>query len=278
MKLDKRTGNSAPARTVWRIPAVAAACVFASAAAAFAGGGYATDPVRLASIDLGRGRALHIVSVDIGSGRVEIDSAGADARYGAVDSFGGLVRRSGASAAINGCFFDLNTGRLVGHIWHNGEQRVRGSFSAALAIRRDNTAVIAPMKELGDPRDYRVIIACVDILIRNGEILVKSKKDLVRNGHNPSRHNDIYRPARWSAVGLDHSGQVYLIASTGVMTLYEFTRQVRQRTAVTDLLGLDGGTSSGLFVNGAFVSVPGRLVPSVIVARPAGAGQVASRR
>jgi hypothetical protein len=61
------------------------------------------------------------------------------------------------------------------------------------------------------------------------------------------------------------------------MTLYEFTRQVRQRTAVTDLLGLDGGTSSGLFVNGAFVSVPGRPVPSVILARPSGAGQVASR-
>jgi len=260
------------------ILAAAAVCMTATAAFALSGAGHATEPVRAATIDLGRGRALHVVSIDMAGGRVEIDSAGADARYGTVDTFGSLVRGSGALAAINGCFFDLNTGRLVGHIWHNGEQRVRGAFSAALAVRRDNTAVIAPVRDLGDPRDYRVIIACVDILIRNGEILVKSKEDLVRNGHNPSRRNDIYKPARWSAVGLDRGGQVYLLASSGSMTLYEFTRQVRARTAVTDLLGLDGGASSGLFANGLFLATPGRPVPSIIVARPAGAGPVALRR
>lgn len=259
------------------ILAAAAVCVSNTAAVALEQA--ATAPVRLASLDLGRGRTLHLAVLDLPGGRVTVDSAGADTRYSTTDSFDSMVRRSGAFAAINGCFFDIDTGRLVGHIWQGGEQRVRGAFSAAFAVRKDNSAVIARVAELGDLSQYRVIIACVDILIRNGEILVKSRADLVRNGHNPSRSNGIYKPARWSAIGLDRSGQAYLVASTGAMSLYEFTRQVRARTAITDLLGLDGGTSSGLYVNGRYVTTPGRTVPSIIVAQPlpAGPASVAAR-
>ena len=277
MNTRKGYRNHSPAQTIGMILA-AAVCV--SNPAAVARSQTATAPVRFATISLGRGRALHLVVVNPAGGRVEITSAGADDRYSFPDSFDSMVRRSNATAAINGCFFDMNTGRLVGHIWHDGEQRVHGAFSAAFAVRRDNTAVIAPLAELGDPRQFRVVIACVDILIRNGEIRVKSKADLVRNGHNPSPRNDIYRPARWSAVGLDRSGQVYFVASEGAMTIYEFTRQVRAQTAITDLLGLDGGTSSGLYYNGSFVTAPGRRVTSLIVVRPAAAtpSSVASRR
>lgn len=239
------------------------AAVFYSTAAS---GAEDAGPVKYTTVPVGGGKTLKMTVMDLSTGEVEIASSSGRG-YSTRVGFKELAENADALAAINGCYFDMRTGRLLGKVYTDGRPEFLGMFSAAFAVRLDNRAVIAPLKELGDTRAYKTIITCVDILIRNGEILVKSKKYLVRNGHNPSRSNDIYRPARWSAIGIGKSGQVYFVGAAGRMTIYDFTRAVRKHTEIVDLLGLDGGSSSGLYHLGQTHIAPARRIPAAIVAR-----------
>ena len=259
-----------PATVLAQIITAAAATILVQAAF-YIKSSAAPDPareaVRMTKIPVGNGHTLNLISVDM-IDTIEVESVGA-AKYQGRANFETLARNANALAAINGCFFDLRSGRIVAHIYHKGRRAVTGSFSAAFAVTNDNRPVIAKIKDLGDPSKYRVIIACVDILMRDGRVLVSDKRDLVRNGHSPSRRNDIYRPARWTAIGIGRSGRVYFVNSPGRMSIYAFTRAVREHTEINDLLGLDGGTSTGLYFDGAVRVRPGRTVPSIIVVRRA---------
>lgn len=214
------------------------------------------------------GFTINLIAVDLSGGAMELASAGTGG-YRVRSKFDSLVKQSGAAAAINGCFFDLKTGRLVGHIYTEGKRESEGSFSAAFAVDRDNRPVINYMSKLGSAANYKLIITCVDILMKDGKILVSSKKDLVRNGHNPSRRNDIYKPARWSAIGIGRDGRVYFAATNNQVSLYRFVREIKNRSPIADLLGLDGGISSAMHYGGKTIVKPARAITSIIVARPA---------
>ena len=224
-------------------------------------------PVRLVKIASAQNQTLNIIEIDLADGSLELAHL-TPPDYPKRDSFDDFIKRSRPAAAINGCFFDMNSGELVGHVYRNGDREIEGSFSAAFAISADNKPVINSIDKLGDVSKYKLIIGCVDILMKDGKILVSSKADLVRNGHNPSRRNDIYKPARLSAIGAGPDGKIYLIATNSKMSIYKFVQEVKDHTAITDLLGLDGGSSSGLYFQGQVIVKPARAISSVIVVRP----------
>ncbi len=253
-----------------RVKWMVAAAIFLQAAFLIVTAWAADDrqPVRLAKVGVGGGKVIYLVSVDISGGFAEVTHVKTQ-NYPVRAKFDTFMGRASATAAINGCYFDMNSGNLVGHVYLNGTRDVEGSFSAAFAVDKQRKAVIDKLANLGDTSKYRTIIACVDILIKDGNVLVKSKQDLIKNGHRPSKNNDIYKPARWSAIGIGTDGKVYLVATPSKMTIYEFAKETREHTAIRDLLGLDGGSSSGLFYEGKVIMRPVRTIPSVIVARPA---------
>jgi hypothetical protein len=226
------------------------------------------SPTKLVKIAAGQNQTLNVIEIDLSGGSLELAHV-TSPFYPKRESFDEFMKRARPSAAINGCFFDMDSGKLVGHVYLNGAREIEGAFSAAFAIGADNKPVINTMDKLGDTSKYKTIIACVDILMKDGKILVNSKADLVRNGHDPSRSNDIYKPARLSAIGADKDGKVYLIATNAKMTIYTFVKEVKEHTCITDLLGLDGGSSSGLFYQGQVIVRPVRTISSVIVVRPA---------
>lgn len=264
---ENTTRNFPPAGILQTMTALAAATIALSAAFIFGQIKAVAAPHNHTKAPAGDGIVLNLVEIDI-TGGMEIISAGYN-NYTSRANFETLSRNAGSTAAINGCFFDLRSGRLVGHVYRDGRQEVKGTFGAAFAVGNDGKPVIDHIKKLGDPADYKVIISCVDILMKNGKILVSSKADLVRNGHKPSKHNDIYKAARWSAIGIGKSGKVYLIATANRISMYRFIKEVAEHTEIVDMLGLDGGTSTGLYYDGKVLIRPQRTVASIIAARPA---------
>ncbi len=226
-------------------------------------------PVLLEKIPIGGGRFLYTIEVDISNGTLELAHITRKDYPKRADFQQFIGDENPPAAAINGCFFDLNSGKLVGHIYRDGHREIEGSFSAAFAVNSENKASVDTIRNLGDVKNYRVIIGCVDILMKNGDILIKTKADLVRNGHDPSRHNDIYKPARWSALGISASGKVYLVATPSRMYIYDFIKEVKSHTSIRDMLGMDGGSSSGLYYGGQILVRPSRPISSVIMVRPA---------
>jgi len=229
---------------------------------------YGRLPVSLEKVPIGSGRYIYTVEIEISNGMLEIAHV-TQKDYPKRAKFKDLISGENPAAAINGCFFDLNSGNLVGHIYRDGHREIEGTFSAAFAVNTENKAAIDTVQNLGDIKKYRVIIGCVDILMKDGDILIKSKADLVRNGHDPSRHNDIYKPARWSAIGIGADGKVYLIATPNRMYIYDFIKEVKAHTSMRDMLGMDGGSSSGLYFGGRVLVSPARTISSVIVVKPA---------
>ncbi len=225
-------------------------------------------PVKFVKIPTGKNASLNVIKIDLSNGTLEMAHVTA-ADYPKRDRFDDIVRTASPTAAINACFFDMNSGKLVGHVYKDGRREIEGSFSSAFAIDSKNKPVIDRIGKLGDTSKYKLIIACVDILMKDGKVLVSSKADLVKNGHHPSKSNDIYKPARWSAIGIDRDGNAYLVATSAKMSIYTFVREVKEHTCITDLLGLDGGSSTGLYYRGSVVVRPSREIASVITVRPA---------
>lgn len=97
--------------------------------------------------------------------------------------------------------------------------------------------------------------------------------------------SNVNAPRAKSAIGIDSNGNYYLIVNpndsdaTGALTYKEFADEIlASGLSITDVLGLDGGTATGLAINdsGYTLQIKGtRLVPNVIAFdRTSGGGQI----
>jgi len=101
------------------------------------------------------------------------------------------------------------------------------------------------------------------------EFGLQSYPYLIKNSQ-PVLQEDTGKTARRSAIGTDAQGNIYLvIADTSHLTLYELMNQlVKTEIPFTDVLNLDGGTSTGIAVSeGSYHEIKDSLVrvPGVIV-------------
>lgn len=185
---------------------------------------------------------------------------------GSDEPFSAMARRTAATAAINGCYFDKHTRKPIGDIAWNGRLITWGGFGATWGIRDDGTMEFGylPKWTRKDYSDYEVGISCIPYLVRDGDVQIRNQVDLVRQGF---RDRDVFMRMPRAALGFTANGEILLVTSGSSLYMNEFAQAVRNLGA-TNAIGLDGGASVGLYYGGRVVASPSRRLATILALVP----------
>ncbi|MCC6446174.1 MAG: phosphodiester glycosidase family protein [Armatimonadetes bacterium] len=202
---------------------------------------------------------LHVVTVNLEDPDIKLSVALPWGGVGTSESFRGILRRSHPAAAITGTFFGERSLQPVGDIVIDGSLRCTGFIGIGVCWTTDNRIDFIDTRK-GQPRDwdlYEGVLCGGPRLLRDGKIALAPKAE----GYRDKR---LYRPALRSALALTGSGKLLLATSTRRIYYRQMAAALRRLGAV-EAVGLDGGTSTGLFYRGKFLSRPNRKLTNILV-------------
>jgi exopolysaccharide biosynthesis protein len=170
-----------------------------------------------------------------------------------------LYLNDGAEVVINGPYFNEDY-RPSGYLKINNERIGELIFDqnlSGLVQIKDNKLSI---RNLG--KEALIEGEAVEFGLQSYPFLITNS--------SPALMEDTGKTARRSAIGTDAEGDIYLIiADTSHLTLYELMSQlIKTEIPFTEVLNLDGGTSTGIAVSeGNYHEIKDSLVkvPGVIV-------------
>lgn len=185
---------------------------------------------------------------------------------GKTEELASMAKRSNASVAINGTFFNAYGGEPIpyGNIIKNGSIVHRGSVGTTAGFRADGTAKFGHVefRDISDSLseygwgDIRIGIGAGPRLLTNGKVSV----DPVGEGFTSAKILEM-RASR-SALGVKQDGTVILATTVGNM---DEIASVMQQLGAYDAMNLDGGASSGLWFKGTYITSPGRLLSNALI-------------
>lgn len=194
-------------------------------------------------------QSLNVLEVNLNQSGVEVDVASADTGRVAPSV---LAQRAGAVAAVNGSFFNVETGASVVFFQRDG-QAVRFSH-AEIAAEREGAAVATEwggdagvLRRMGS--DWEPVPRLEDILA-SGPLLVWGGRVAETR---PVGFNVTHHPR--TALGLTDDNHLLLVTVDGRapqaagMTIRELARVMRDLGS-TSALNLDGGGSTTMWVGG----------------------------
>lgn len=194
-------------------------------------------------------QAIYIVETDTTAGRFEFGVAAGDRRFVTSDYAAG----EGVLAAINGTFFNMQEGYNVHYVRVN-DSVVAVTDENEYGIRA--TGVFTANGEMvdisawGPEKEDAGVVKAEDAIV-SGPLLTDNGKDIFLDSINFNKN----RHPR-SLVGITGGGHVLFIAVDGRqpgyaegMSLFEL-KELALSLGCTDILNLDGGGSTTLYVKG----------------------------
>ncbi len=178
------------------------------------------------------------------------------------EAFGDMVRRFRPRVAINGTYFDLRTNEPVGALVVEGRLIYDGICSSTLLVNEQGEAWIEYHlgkmgRNLGWERDIRTALCSGPMLVHNGQISLKPYDE---GFGDPS----LFALARRSAVGVTADGKLLIVTVHTPVTLNKLAH-IMLRLGAVDAMNLDGGSSSALYSNGKFVTLPERPLTNLLL-------------
>lgn len=178
------------------------------------------------------------------------------------EGFGAMVRRYRPRAAVNGTYFHLRTAEPTGSIVADGQLVHRGGYGAAFYVLRDGQAAIDFTARAGRPYHWPKEVVTG---LRSGPSLVRDYAIAVMYGREEGyRDPHVFGTARRSALGVTASGKVLLVTVQTPVTLNKLAH-IMLRLGAKDAVNLDGGSSSALYSNGQFVTIPRRRLSHIMM-------------
>lgn len=214
------------------------------------------------------GVRVNMVVVDLNSPRIAVRPVVAGKppcfmrnRY---RTFASMVKASRCVAAINGTFFDPRTASPLGSMVYDGHLLQQGYVGNAVAVDMLNRVHYLRLTEMnGAPVDwspYRFAIAAGPTLVNDGRIVVSQEDEGFHDPH-------VFRPARRSAIGFRANGQMILVTVARPVSLWKLAAIVRSLNAQV-ALNLDGGSSSGLYCQGHWITRPKGKITNILAVVP----------
>jgi hypothetical protein len=170
-----------------------------------------------------------------------------------------IVGRYQPRAAINGTYFHLRNGQPTGTIVRYSQYLYQGQHGTAICFDewckvefrfRDG---VKPFSFLG----VRHAICTGPTLVRDRAVYLHPREE---GFTDPS----VLGTARRSAIGITTAQKLLLVTIHTPVTLNKLAH-IMLRLGCCSAANLDGGSSSGLYSNGMFVTVPGRKLSNVIL-------------
>lgn len=202
---------------------------------------------------------VHVIIVDLNDRSVKVTVALSKNGRGSSERAASVVSRCRPVAAVTGTFFDTKSLLPTGDIVIKGVRAHSGHVGSALCITSENRARIIPPKERArlSNEDFETVLAGGLTLVYGGRVSINPGSE----GFSDRR---LFKSTRRTAVGVTAANKLVLIAvnrPTGLQRL----AKIMQRLGATQAMLLDGGSSTTMYVNGRFVSVPGRRLTNLLL-------------
>jgi exopolysaccharide biosynthesis protein len=175
------------------------------------------------------------------------------------DNFIKTTKNASNFILINGAYFDENYSP-TGFLKVDGEIEQENKFDldkSGVFASSDKRLILEDLQGLDFKalNDYDFVMQSYPVLIKNGQ---------------PNISEDSGKEASRTAIGKDQAGNIYIImALYGDLSLFEFSQILDDlEIDFEEVLNLDGGTSSGVYLNykgykelnDSFVSVPNGVI------------------
>jgi exopolysaccharide biosynthesis protein len=204
------------------------------------------------------GVPTHVVTVNLNDPRIRVSVNTARGGIGHSERLSSMVHRLMPAAAITGTFFDNATLLPVGDIVAGGKQIYRGPAGTGFAVRADNSVTFQPRNwgRTYDWSDFETVLCTGPTLLRGGG---NALFPIAEGYKDPSLW--ALRPR--TAVGLTRHNKLLLVSVNRPIHLRNM-RNILSKMGAVEAVGLDGGSSSGLYAGGAIRVRPGRSLTNVL--------------
>jgi hypothetical protein len=178
------------------------------------------------------------------------------------EAFGDMVRRFRPRVAIDGTYFNLRTNEPVGALVVEGRLIYDGLCSSALLVDEQGHVWMEYHagkmgRNLGWQRDIRTALCSGPLLVHHGKVSLQPYDE---GFGDPA----LFALARRSAVGIKADGKLLLVTVHTPITLNKLAH-IMLRLGAVDAMNLDGGSSSALYSNGKFVTLPERPLTNLLM-------------
>jgi exopolysaccharide biosynthesis protein len=206
-----------------------------------------------------RGRAVHVVQVDLSQPQVKVAVATSAAGIGSHENWSRIIQQVRPAAAITGTYFDIASALPIGTIVTHRAVVHRGSIGSSLAIRPDNRVEFAYLRPGISSRwdDFETVLRAGPRLVVDGQVRLTPAWEGFRD-------RAVYARKSRAAVGLTRHHKLLLVTVPHGALLREMARIMKQLGAV-EALCMDGGSSAGLYCRGKSYQVPRRELTNLLV-------------
>lgn len=212
------------------------------------------------------GVGVNIVWVDIMQPHVRCViglAQGADPERGYFprENFYRIVKRYQPRAAINGTFFHILNGQPTGSVMRHGKLLYDGRWGTTIMIdRQGHVRFRYRSGTYGHRLDWRGVYNAITTgptLVRNGRIYLHPREEGFRDPR-------VLGKASRSAIGLTTHSKLVLVTVHTPVSLNKLAH-IMLRLGCLHAANLDGGSSSALYCNGRYVTIPKRRLSNVIL-------------
>lgn len=210
----------------------------------------------------------NIVTVQLMHSRVSLDAAFAHHQAGTVQNLKSIAAQNGAYAAINATYFDAYSSAVYrapyGYLVSKGNMKFvnGGTNLTVFAYDQNHLTRLIPGLQFGKAFDAGQVEGAVQagpLLVKNGVVAVNAPKEGFRD---PA----ILRgQAARSAIGITRNHELIMVTLPKA-SMPQLARVMKQAGAY-QAMNLDGGASSGLYLNGKYVTKPGRKVSNALLVK-----------
>ena len=212
--------------------------------------------------------SVQMVTVSLMDPRVDLEVSAADGGIGSVEELSSIARRHGAILAVNGTFFDAYTDSPIknpyGYLFNRGKMLYKssGDKKTVFTYSSNMLAEVLP----GAAFEDRYPDGSVDGALQAGPRLVQDGATALNPQREGFRDPKILTSSgARSALGLTTDHKLILL-TTGAATINQLAA-IMKSAGAWQAMNLDGGASSGLYYNGAYLTRPGRLLSNALLVK-----------
>lgn len=212
--------------------------------------------------------SAQMVTISLMHPKIKLDVVLAGDTTGKVENLSSIAKRSKATVAINGTFFDAYTKDSYkapyGYIVSKGELRMKASGDKRTIFTYDNN-LLADLIPGADFNEYFNQGSIQGALQAGPRLLVDGKVSLDVKAEGFKDPKILTGGGARSALGLTRDHKLILLTTSGA-TIPQLAEMMKQAGAY-QAMNLDGGASSGLYYNGKYLTTPGRQISNALVVK-----------
>lgn len=212
--------------------------------------------------------SAQMVTISLMHPKIKLDVVLAGDTAGKVENLSSIAKRSKATVAINGTFFDAYTKDSYkapyGYIVSKGELRMKASGDKRTIFTYDNN-LLADLIPGADFNEYFNQGSIQGALQAGPRLLVDGKVSLDVKAEGFKDPKILTGGGARSALGLTRDHKLILLTTSGA-TIPQLAEMMKQAGAY-QAMNLDGGASSGLYYNGKYLTTPGRQISNALVVK-----------